>query len=126
MADKKILIADDDRTITMTANMFFSGRGYSVVTANNGEDALRVFNEEKPGYILLDVVMPRKSGFEVCQNIREKDKENKIVIVIFSGKIEGVEKGFDFGADDCLTKPINWDDCVERMEELGKEKSQIV
>ncbi len=115
---KKVLVVDDDKSILMIAETFLKGKGFSVVTANSGEKALKMADSEKPDIILLDVVMPGISGFEVCEKLKKNRKTRKIKIVIISGNIPEIEKGFDYGADDCIVKPLDWNKLTERLEDL--------
>lgn len=116
--NKKILIADDDKTILTTAKIFLEGKGNVVITADNGIDAVLMTKTEKPDVAILDVRMPGKDGFEVCKEIKENKETKNTIVVIFSGIIKEIEKGFDYGADDCLTKPVDWNKFVKRIEEL--------
>jgi len=118
MEKKKVLIADDDRTILLAGKTFLEGKGFQVITADNGQDALTQVKEELPDIILLDVVMPGKDGFEVCQEIKENDRMKNTKVVIFSGNVKEVEKGFDYGADDCIAKPLDWNRLAERIDVL--------
>jgi DNA-binding response OmpR family regulator len=122
--NNKVLVADDDQTVLMTARMFLEGKGYEVITVDNGEDVIEKLNQQKPEVILLDVKMPGKDGFQVCREIKETEKTKDTIVIIFSGVIKEIEKGFDYGADDCFTKPLEWDSFVQRIEELKNKKNE--
>lgn len=124
MTGKKILIADDEKTILEAGRVFFEGRGYQVLMAENGAKAVMLVKEEKPDFALLDIVMPEKDGFEACREIKEDTETMDTVVIIFSGSVPEVEKGFDYGADDCILKPLDWGKLVERMEELAENKCE--
>ena len=117
--NKKIVVADDDKAVLMAARLYLEGKGYEVVTVEDGEKAIAAVESEKPGVVVLDVKMPEKNGFEVCKEIKENEKTKDTIVIIFSGMIEEIEKGFDYGADDCLTKPLNWNILIERIERLS-------
>lgn len=122
MSPKKVLIADDEKTVQMAGKMFFEQNGYETITVDNGEAALDEISKAKPDFVFLDVVMPGKDGFEVCREIKSNEDNKNMVVIIFSGNVPEIEKGFDYGADDCILKPLNWDDLVVKMEALAKEK----
>ena len=123
MSDKTVLIADDEKTVRLAGRIFFEGKGFKAFVAENGTEALDVVREHKPDFALLDVIMPEKDGFEVCQEIKDDKELNKTIVIIFSGNISEIERGFDYGADDCVTKPLDWNNLVGRMEELLREKN---
>lgn len=124
MTVEKILIADDEVSILQAGKLFFEGKGYQVFTAKNGLEAIDIVKNEKPDCVLLDVVMPEKDGFEVCKELKENDETSKIIVIIFSGNIPEIEKGFDYGANDCIVKPLDWVNLVERIEEIDKENEK--
>jgi len=114
---KKILVADDDKPIRQASELFLGSRGYDVITVDNGRDAVTAAVREHPDIAILDVMMPEKSGFEVCQELKENPDTKDMYILIFSGTVDEVEKGFDYGADDCVAKPVDWNKLVERIEQ---------
>lgn len=124
MTEKKVLIADDERTVLEAGKVFFEGKGYKVITVNDGEKAVAAVKEESPDFILLDVIMPGKDGFEACREIKDDLESKTTVVIIFSGTVPEVEKGFDYGADDCILKPLDWEKLMERMEYLAKDKCE--
>ena len=121
MNRNKVLIADDEKTILLAGKMLLEGEGFKVLTAENGQAAIDIAKKERPDFMLLDIMMPEKDGFEVCKEITGQN-ETDTVIIVFSGDFQEIEKGFDYGADDCMMKPLNWGKLVERMEELASEK----
>jgi len=105
----RVLIADDNETNVELLDSHLDGTGYEVRTAANGEETLAVAREWKPDVILLDVMMPKLSGFEVCKRLRA-DPDLKGVGVLMVTALDqptDVEKAIDAGTDDFLTKPIN-------------------
>jgi len=105
----KILVADDEPDILEILNYNLSNEGYEVTTAKNGDEAIALTKKVMPDVILLDIMMPGKSGLEVC-NILRANQQYKDIIIIFLTALndEAIElKGFDSGADDYITKPVS-------------------
>ncbi len=114
----KVLVVDDDKSMLMIAQTFLKGKGFEVLTAENGEKGIELALTEKPDVILLDVVMPGKNGFEVCRELKDNKETENIKIIIISGNIPDIEMGFDYGADDCIAKPPEWNSLAERISEI--------
>ena len=109
MTRKKILLVDDAETILMMGRMIFNKWNYEIVTAKDGKEAITKAEEERPDLILLDILMPKMDGFEVCRHLRKK-KETKaipIIMVTTRGEAENIEIGYESGCNDYVTKPIN-------------------
>lgn len=102
----KILIVDDEPLLVKGLKYSLEQDGYEIVTAVDGEEALELVNSEKPDLILLDLMLPKIDGLEVCQKIREK---LQTPIIMLTAKGEDMSKilGLEYGADDYLTKPFN-------------------
>ena len=117
---KKILIADDEPNIVVSLEFLMRQKGYEVRVATNGEDALRAVGEFAPDLILLDVMMPRLSGYDVCQKVRENPAWAGIRIVMLSAKGRDVEvnKGLAVGADAYVTKPFSTKDLIEQVARM--------
>ena len=117
---KKILIADDEPNIVVSLEFLMKQKGYLVRTAVNGEEALSAVREFGPDLILLDVMMPRMSGYDVCQKIRENPAWSAIRIVMLSAKGRDIEvnKGIALGADAYVTKPFSTKDLIAKVQEL--------
>ena len=117
---KKILIADDEPNIVVSLEFLMKQKGYLVRTAVNGEEALSAVREFGPDLILLDVMMPRMSGYDVCQKIRENLAWSAIRIVMLSAKGRDIEvnKGIAVGADAYVTKPFSTKDLIAKVQEL--------
>jgi CheY-like chemotaxis protein len=109
MSKKKILVVDDSRTALFMVTTILRKERYELVTANDGEQALEVAVAERPDLILMDVVMPRKTGFEACRELKRRDdtKAIPVILVTTRGEGENVEAGFQSGCNDYVTKPIN-------------------
>ena len=115
---RKILVVDDDKDFLNVAKMFLEGKGNTVSTAENGTEAVITAKKENPDIILLDVIMPGKNGFEVCRELKKNKSTKNIKIVIVSGNIPEIEKGFDYGADDCVVKPLDWNKLDDKIMEM--------
>ena len=117
---KRILIADDEPNIVVSLEFLMQQRGYEVKAVGNGEDALAAIGEFAPDLILLDVMMPRMSGYEVCQKVRENAAWNGIRIIMLSAKGRDIEvsKGLSVGADAYVTKPFSTKDLLAQVGEM--------
>ena len=103
----RVLIVDDEPHAVELLQEFLTGKGYEVVTASNGEEALRQVKEERPHLILLDVCMPKMSGLEVLRRVREIDQEVGIIMVTAVHEEETGRKALTMGAFDYITKPLD-------------------
>jgi adenylate cyclase len=120
----KILVVDDTpKNVKLLADVL-SARGYVVTTASSGAEALRQVETEKPDLVLLDVVMPEMSGYEVCRKIRENSATEILPVIMVTALDPSEEriKGLDAGADDFLTKPINQAELLARVKSLLRIK----
>jgi DNA-binding response OmpR family regulator len=117
---KKILIADDEPNIVVSLEFLMKQKGYAVKVVNDGEAALRAVDEFAPDLILLDVMMPRMSGYDVCQKIRENPARAAVRIVMLSAKGRDIEvtKGIAVGADAYVTKPFSTKELIAKVQEL--------
>ncbi|MBX3679362.1 response regulator transcription factor [Cognatazoarcus halotolerans] len=117
---KKILIADDEVNIVISLEFLMKREGFEVVLAADGEEAITKIREEKPDLVLLDVMMPRKTGFEVCQELRSDPamQDLKILMLTAKGRDTEVAKGMALGADAYMTKPFSTHELVERVKSL--------
>lgn len=117
---KKILIADDEPNIVVSLEFLMKQRGYDVRVVNNGRDALAAIGEFRPDLVLLDVMMPLVSGYELAQKVRANPEWAHVRIVMLSAKGRDVEvsKGMAVGADAYVTKPFSTKDLVAKVQEL--------
>jgi DNA-binding response OmpR family regulator len=106
---KKVLIADDEPNIVTSLEFLMSKSGYEVAVARNGEEALALVDSFRPDLVLLDVMMPLRSGYDVCQRMRDRPDWRHIRIVMLSakGREAEVSKGMSLGADAYVTKPFS-------------------
>ncbi|MFO7858479.1 MAG: response regulator [Ectothiorhodospiraceae bacterium] len=114
---KRILIADDEPNIVLSLEYLMRQRGYTVTTARDGDEALAAVDAETPDLVLLDVMMPRKDGYQVCQLLRERSDlaDMRIIMLTAKGREVEREKGLSMGADDYITKPFATQDVVNRV-----------
>jgi DNA-binding response OmpR family regulator len=121
---KKVLIADDEPNIVAALEYLLDRSGYEVRVAASGEEALRQVEAFEPDLVLLDVMMPKISGYDVCQRIRERAEWGGIKIVMLSarGREAEVSKGLSLGADLYVTKPFSNAELVARIGELLDER----
>lgn len=106
--DKKILVCDDEPYILLALTDAVETEGYDCITATDGEEALQLAKEEKPDLILLDIMMPGKDGYEVCQELKQDEETKGIPVIMLTAKSQEVDKkrGQEAGADDYITKPF--------------------
>ncbi len=121
MPIQKILVVDDSPTERFALTELLAGRGYQVVTAENGEDAIAKSKSESPDLILMDVVMPGMNGFQATRTISRDPQTRSIPIIMCTSKGFETDKiwGMRQGAFDYLVKPLNHADLLERIKALG-------
>ena len=117
---KKILIAEDEANIIASVEFLLLHAGYELRIARDGEEALRGVGEFLPDLVLLDVMMPLRNGFEVCQKIRENAHWShiKIVMLTAKGRQTEISKGMALGADAYLLKPFATKELLEQVRRL--------
>jgi DNA-binding response OmpR family regulator len=123
---KEILIVDDEPSIVVPIQFLMEQQGYSVLVAGNGEDALDVIYKYKLDLILLDIMLPRIDGYEVCEIVRLDPRYRDIKIIFLTAKGREVEiaKGLALGADAYITKPFSNTELVSKVKELLAEANQ--
>ncbi len=122
MQGKKVLIADDEPDILELLAYAMEKEGYEVILAHDGEETIKKALKHLPDIILLDVMMPKKDGIEVCRQLRtEKSLEETIILILTARSEEYSEvAGFDAGADDYVTKPVKLRSLLSRLEALQR------
>ncbi|WP_114971879.1 response regulator transcription factor [Rhodoferax ferrireducens] len=117
---KRILIADDEPNIVISLEFLMKREGFDVQVAMDGEAALRAIATQLPDLILLDIMLPKKDGFEVCQQIRANPawQQLKVVMLTAKGRDTEVSKGLALGADAYMTKPFSTRDLVAQVRQL--------
>jgi len=119
MSKKKILVVDDSRTALFMVTTILRKERYELVTASDGEQALEVAAAELPDLILMAVIMPRKTGFEACRELKRRadTKSIPVILVTTRGEGENVEAGFQSGCNDYVTKPINAQELLTKVRD---------
>ena len=127
MQRKKILLVDDSSTILMMEKCILNNGPYELITASNGEEAVRKATEQQPDLILLDVIMPKMGGFEACRLIRngQATKSIPIIMVTTRGEAANVEAGWANGCTDYVTKPINAIELLAKVRDLLDVATEI-
>ena len=117
---KRILVVDDEMYIVNILDFTLHGEGWEVVSANNGEDALRTLLKFEPDLVILDVMMPRIDGVEVCRAIKAREESADTPVILLSAKDRDKdrEEGLEAGADLYLTKPFSPARLVEEIRNL--------
>ena len=117
---KKVLIVDDEPNIVISLEFPVKKEGFTVAVAADGEEALAKVAEFSPDLILLDVMMPKKSGFEVCEALRADPARSglKIIMLTAKGRDTEMAKGLALGADAYMTKPFSTKDLIARIREV--------
>ena len=109
----KILIADDESSIREVVALYLKKEGFTVLTARDGEEALRIETNERPDLLILDIMLPKLTGLEICQSI-----ERSVPVIFLTAKTAEEDKitGFSLGADDYITKPFSPRELVARTK----------
>ena len=118
--NQKIMVVDDDPNLTRSVTFILQKEGYQVDVATNGEEAMAKIRQSKPSLIFLDVMMPKKNGYEVCQEIKGDAELSDIYIIMLTakGQERDKEKGLEMGADEFISKPFSPKAIVERTKEI--------
>lgn len=113
-----ILIVEDDTDLVKLMKINLGDQGYEVHTAGDGLKALELFSEKSPSLIILDIMLPKMDGFEVCKQIRQQDR--RVPILMLTAKAEEVDKihGLELGADDYMTKPFSVRELAARVKAI--------
>jgi DNA-binding response OmpR family regulator len=117
---KSILIVDDEPNIVISLEFLLEREGWRVQIARDGQEALEAIEREPPALVLLDVMLPRLSGYDVCQRIRERPAWRGMRVLMLTAKGREVEmaKGLALGADGYVTKPFSTDELLSRIRAL--------
>lgn len=119
----KILLVEDDTTFASILEIVLRGRGFKVEVANDGIEALRKAENFKPSLIILDINLPKLSGFEVAQKLREKDdfKDIPIIMLTAMGQEVNIKRGYRYGAEEYITKPFSIEHLLIRIKKYCNE-----
>lgn len=121
---KKVLVVDDERVLVETIGYNLRREGYTVVAAYDGEEALQLARREGPDIVLLDLMLPKLDGFEVCRALR---REMTAPILMLSAREDEIDKvlGLELGADDYLTKPFSMRELVARVKAMFRRSEML-
>jgi len=116
----KILIADDEPNIVVSLEYLLKRAGYTVLVARDGQEAIDTLRRERPALVLLDVMMPRKNGHEVCAELRADEalRHTRVLMLSAKGRDTDVDKGLGVGADAYMTKPFSTKELAAKVAEL--------
>ncbi|PWW47769.1 response regulator receiver domain-containing protein [Melaminivora alkalimesophila] len=116
----KVLVADDEPNIVVSLEYLLRREGYEVLLAADGDEALATLRRERPALVLLDVMMPGRTGFEVCQEVRaDPELEGvRILMLTAKGRDTDISKGLALGADGYMTKPFSTRELVQKVAEM--------
>ena len=115
-----VLIADDEPNILISLEFLLKREGYDVKLARDGQEAIDAIVAHRPDLVLLDVMMPRKTGFDVCQEVRalESVKDTRILMLTAKGRDTDVAKGLALGANAYMTKPFSTRELVDQVAQM--------
>ena len=116
----RILIVEDEPDVLLLLENRVKGAGHDVVSATNGEVCLALFATEKPDLVVLDWMMPRRDGIEVCEEIRASDPDHRTKVLMLTARSQqsDVDRAMEAGADDYIVKPFSSRDLIERITAL--------
>jgi two-component system alkaline phosphatase synthesis response regulator PhoP len=117
MSNDRILVVDDDPEIVRLVKGYLVQAGYEVLTAFNGETALRMLHAEKPDLLILDLMLPDRDGWEITRRVRANERLAALPIIMLTARVDDMDKiqGLELGADDYMTKPFNPREVVARV-----------
>jgi len=124
MARGRVLVVDDEVYILHILDFSLGMEGYEVISATDGEMALEKVRSERPDCVVLDIMMPKMDGYQVCRAIKSNEATKKIPVILLSAKGRSVDQkiGFENGADDYITKPFSPRKLIERVNALLAER----
>ena len=116
----KVLIADDEPNIVVSLEYLLKRAGYTVLVARDGQEAIDTLRRERPALVLLDVMMPKKSGHEVCAELRADEAVRDTLVLMLSakGRDTDIDKGLGVGADAYMTKPFSTKELAAKVAEM--------
>lgn len=120
---ERILIVEDDPAIVLGLEDLLAGEGYRVDCARDGPKALELYKEHKPDLVLLDIMIPELSGYEVCRQIRKKDALTPILMLTAKGQEPDKVAGLEMGGDDYVVKPFGVSELLARIRALLRRRS---
>lgn len=124
-AKKTILVVDDEPHIVLGLKDTLEFEGFRVVTASNGRDAIAAARQERPNAILLDLMLPDKNGYQICEEIRRFDQSVPILMLTARSQESDKIRGLDAGADDYVTKPFSIGELIARLRALFRRSQRV-
>ena len=126
MARKTILVVEDERDIADIIRFNLEQEGFQVLTAHDGLEAVRLVKSERPDLVVLDLMLPRMDGKEVCRLIRADERLNAIPVMMLTARAEEIDRiiGFEIGADDYLTKPFSPRELILRIKAILRRSGE--
>ncbi len=120
MAGNKILIVEDSPTIMLHITAILQNKGYELMHAADGMEAVQKAVRKMPNLIVLDIILPKKNGFQVCRQLKTAPKTKKIKILMLTSKTMNSDRfwGLKQGADDYMTKPFEPDELIKKVDEM--------
>jgi two-component system alkaline phosphatase synthesis response regulator PhoP len=124
---KKILVVDDEKDIVELLSYNLKKEGFSVIDAFDGESALSQVKNHRPDLIILDLMLPKMSGFDVCRNLRRNPETARIPMIMLTARGEEMDKiiGLEIGADDYVTKPFSVKELIARVRSLLRRAGEL-
>ena len=123
MPEAKILIVEDEKALVKVLKYNLEKEGYQVITAHDGDAGLTCFLEEKPDLIILDIMLPKKDGFEVCRAIRQSSRTPILMLTAKKDELDRV-LGLEIGADDYVTKPFSVREVLARVKAILRRAAE--
>lgn len=121
----KVLIVDDERTLAETIEYNLQKAGFETACAYDGEEALRTYKKENPHIVVLDLMLPRLSGWEICRNLRQQNAQQPAILMLTArGEESDKVIGLEMGADDYMIKPFGMRELVARVKVLSRRFAQ--
>ncbi|HEY9626264.1 MAG TPA: response regulator transcription factor [Coleofasciculaceae cyanobacterium] len=126
--NKRLLLIDDDPNLILLVKDYLEFRGYEVITAENGQDALEVLDKDTPDMIICDVMMPQMDGYSLVEHVRKNPRTNWIPVLFLSAKGQSQDrvKGLNTGADVYMVKPFEPEELVAQVESSLKQASRLI
>jgi DNA-binding response OmpR family regulator len=120
---KRILIVEDDAALLRGLKDNFEAQGYDVRTANDGRKALEALTQEPPDLLLLDLMLPKVNGYDICQTVRARQLDLPIIMLTAKGQEDDIVRGLELGADDYVTKPFSIRELLARVKAFLRRQS---
>ena len=114
----KVLLVEDEQSLAMILSDTLAAQGFEMRTAGDGEEGLRMFEEQKPDVLVADVMMPKMDGFEMVRRIRKTDKHTPVLFLTARSAVNDVVEGFELGGNDYLKKPFGIQELIIRIKSL--------